>query len=85
MKGLRLPKRVRCFPGWNIKVKQATKKWLREAYALNAGDVIEGIWDIDAMTVYVQKTLPAKRKFKVFAHELVHCLNDWQAWVEDLS
>lgn len=83
MKGLRLPKRVRSFPGWVIKVKQVTKRWMRENYSSTAGDIIEGCWDIDAMTIYIQSTLPPKKKFKVYRHELDHALNDWDAWVEE--
>lgn len=79
---LRLPKRLRCFPGFNIKIKQVTRKWLMETYS-NPNEELHGVWDVDAMTIYIQKTLDGKAKFKVYAHELQHALVDWTSWIED--
>lgn len=83
MKTVRLPKRLRCFPGFNVKIKQVSKKWLVETYAASPNEELQGCWDVDAMTIYIQKTLDGKSKFKVYAHELQHALVDWASWVDD--
>ena len=40
----------------------------------------DGCWMVDDMTIYVCKSLPARRKRYVYAHELLHAVHDWMLW-----
>lgn len=81
---MKLPKTVRCLPGWVVKVRVVPGKWLNEHYSIGPAEALEGVWDQSAMTIFLLKSLPGRKKLRVYYHEMVHCLNDWNAWQDEL-
>lgn len=63
--------------GFKVKVRQLKPMQMK---AKHGGDY-DGIWDIETMTIDLNKSLPHKRKWFVFSHEIAHIVNDWILWL----
>ena len=65
-------------PGpFRVKVTQLKPMQMKTKH----GEFYDGIWDVEAMTVDLNRKLPHKRKWYVFSHELAHVVNDWILWL----
>lgn len=73
---MRLPARV-CLPfGYVVLVRQVSDQEMRAQD--DDGDLNDGLWDCETRTIYVRSALPMKRRRYILAHELGHCLWDYQ-------
>lgn len=70
---LRLPKTINLPFGYRVTVKQLPDK----EFDLLASDS-DGLWLADQKLILVRKSLPAKRRAYILAHELGHAWLDWQ-------
>jgi len=75
----RIPSVVHFPFGYQVKVKQGSQAELDKVLGVKA----DGGWRVDLQTLYLLKTLDRSRKLRIFAHELVHALNDWTHWLLD--
>ncbi len=70
---LRLPKTITLPFGYRVTVKQLSDK----EFDLLASDS-DGLWLADQRLIVIRKSLPAKRRAYILAHELGHAWLDWQ-------
>lgn len=70
---LRLPKTITLPFGYRVTVKQLPDK----EFDVLASDS-DGLWLADQKLILVRKSLPAKRRAYILAHELGHAWLDWQ-------
>lgn len=73
---MRLPKRVTLPFGYVVKVVEASDTEI--AQQTEDCEVCDGLWDCETRTIYVRASLPLKRRRYILAHELGHCLWDFQ-------
>jgi hypothetical protein len=77
-KGLKyIPRRIDLPGGWSVKVNQINPMQMKTKH----GDFYDGLWDIETMTVDINRKLKHKRKWYVFGHEYAHVVNDWKHWL----
>lgn len=70
---LRLPRVVRLPFGFHVRVKQVTKRELREV----VGDDCVAGWMSGERTIYLTRTRPIRQKRADLAHELGHAVLDY--------
>lgn len=70
---LRLPKTITLPFGYRVSVKQLPDK----EFDLLSPDS-DGLWLADSKLIVIRKSLPAKRRAYILAHELGHAWLDWQ-------
>lgn len=70
---LRLPKTITLPFGYRVSVKQLPDK----EFDLLSPDS-DGLWLADSRLIVIRKSLPAKRRAYILAHELGHAWLDWQ-------
>ena len=78
---MRLPRRVDI--GLAIlRVRSVSKAELRREGECDHEDdpTPDGLWDSEEETILVGRWLNAKRKREVYAHELIHAVNDVAYW-----
>lgn len=69
---LRIPKSITLPFGYRVTVKQLSNSDM-DMLATDA----DGLWMDDTRTILIRKTLPAKRRAYILAHELGHAWLDW--------
>lgn len=77
----RLPQRIALPFGYVVAVKLVTRAEMAKA----GGEGCDGLWLVDTRSILVVRTLPARRKRYILAHELGHAWLDWQHFVEDAA
>jgi hypothetical protein len=73
----RIPKLIKLPGGFNVKVTQLKPSKMKEKH----GEYYDAIWDLDTMSVDLNKGLNHQRKWYVFSHEYNHVVNDWMHWL----
>lgn len=78
MARLTIPRAIRLPFGWTVKVRMVTVKELAgiTGWSLDEARRTDGAWIVDNRTIYCRRSLPAKTKRYVVAHELLHAVND---------
>lgn len=71
---IRIPDRIVLPFGYVVKVKLVTAEEMEEA----GGEGCDGLWRVEERTIYVRKSLPARRRRWVLVHEAFHALLDAQ-------
>lgn len=74
---LYIPRAIHLPGGFTVTVNQLKPMQMKAKH----GDTYDGIWDIETMTVDINRKLPHKRKWYVFSHEFAHVVNDWMHWL----
>lgn len=74
---LYIPRTIELPGGFNVKVTQLNPMKMKEKH----GDFYDGIWDIETMSVDLNRKLTHQRKWYVFSHEFAHVVNDWMHWL----
>lgn len=74
---LRIPGSITLPFGYRITVKQLPTS---ELVNLLGEDVMAG-WVCESNTIYLDKSRPIAKRRADFAHELVHAVADWQAFI----
>jgi len=74
-----IPKQVRFPFNYHVKVKRVTPAEL--AIATHDPDPGYAAWDVDSMTIYLDRTRPLKKLRADFLHEMEHAFADWRAFV----
>ncbi len=72
-----IPKYIKLPGPFVVKVNQLIPTQMTKKH----GDVYDGIWDVEKMTLDINVRLPHKRRWYVFGHEMVHVVNDWIHWM----
>lgn len=73
-KGILYIPRTISLPGpFKVKVSQIAPMQMKTKH----GEFCDAVWDIDTMTVDINRKLTHQRKWFVFSHEYVHVVNDW--------
>lgn len=77
----RIPRRVPLGRGYIVKVLLVSPAALVELCddEVELGQV-EGLWDDDAMTIYIDKTMSLARQWGAYWHEVGHAVNDCRSW-----
>lgn len=78
---LRIPGRIRLPFGYTVKVVQMPPKELLFFAQMN----VEGWWDAETRTIYLDKSMPVRRKRYVLIHELQHVMVDFMGWAGDVA
>jgi len=74
-----IPRKISLPGPFVVTVNQIRPMKMKEKH----GEYHDAVWDIDTMTVDINKKLDQKRKWYVFAHEYAHVLNDWIHWLQN--
>lgn len=74
---LYIPRTIELPAGFDIKVTQYMPMKMKEKH----GAYCDAVWDIDSMTVDINRKLQHQRKWYVFSHEFAHAVNDWMLWL----
>ena len=69
-----LPASVRLPFGYTIRIRVVGARTLRRI----AQASVDGCWDVDHRTVYVDRALPEAQQRYVLTHELIHAFADFQ-------
>lgn len=80
----RLPHEVYFGPGFLIRVILCSRAEMKEA-AEDDEDTSDGLWLFEPVdqycgTIAIYNRLPLTEKWSVYRHELIHALNDLEAW-----
>lgn len=80
-RGHKIPRRIFLGRGYVVKVLLVSPAALVELCddEVELGQ-LEGLWDDDAMTVYIDRTLSRARQWGAYWHEFDHALNDCRSW-----
>ena len=76
-KSPQIPRLIKLPGHFVVKVNQIIPTKMKEKH----GQYYDGIWDVDTMTVDLNKRLGHERKWWVFSHEYSHVVSDWIHWL----
>lgn len=69
------------FPGgYRINIRLVSPTEIAEEVDADPHDV-GGCWDDEKLEILIDKTLPARTRWYVLAHELQHAMLDYQHWL----
>ena len=72
MPSKRIPKTTHLGYGWKVSIHLVSK----EVMTAMGCPGIPGAWDVDKMTIFIEKSISSARKQEVYWHELYHALAD---------
>lgn len=75
---MRLPSKVHLPFNFTVRIRQVTDSQMAEEMdAQDSEDIVDGLWDIDARTIYIRRAISKRRQRYILGHELHHALLDW--------
>lgn len=73
----RLPRRVPLGLGNTVKVVLVTKAQLKEIIDDDDPEnEYDGYWDVENLTIYINRNIKTAERIKTYWHELVHAVHD---------
>lgn len=80
----RLPRRITLPFGWIIRVEYLPEHH-ETLYDETTREFLDGIWDQEGKTIYINKHVSVRRRRRLILHELDHALNDLRHWAADFG
>lgn len=71
-----LPAKVRIGRGYVVKVAHVTPSHLQEIADDDEPNCTAGCWITEDMTIYIDNSLPLRRQWETYFHELQHAVHD---------
>jgi len=76
-KRYRLPRSVNLGRGYLVKIRVMPMAELKHAAGIEDEEgAVDGAWEHETLTIYIDRGLSIKRRWEIYWHELLHAVND---------